>query len=146
MRQRLALGWTAAVVAIALMLPVAASAASYGTGYTYKVTHQWCYGQNGPQVGFEVKNTAAGSTDANRLTIASWAQRRPASGGSWATIQTWPLESRSFAANGTAHSLKVFRGVTYSNSSPWVRRIGMQVRGWHGTHLRASTTVYSNVC
>ena len=146
MRRRLALGWTLAVLSIALVLPAATSAASYGTGYTYKVTHQWCYGQNGPQLAFEVKNTAAGSTDANRLTIDSWAQRRPASGGSWATFRTWPQESRSFAINGTAHSLKVFRYVDYSNSSPYERRIVMKLRGWHNSTVRASITIHSNVC
>ncbi|MEP7360711.1 MAG: hypothetical protein ABI744_03940 [Chloroflexota bacterium] len=146
MRQRLVLGWTVAVLLIALMLPVATSAASYGTGYNYKVTHMWCYGQNGPQVGFEVKNTAAGTTDATRLTIDSWAERRPASGGSWATFRTWPQESRSFAINGTKHSLKVFRGVDYHNGSPWQRRVAMRLRGWHNSTVRASTTIYSNAC
>ncbi|MEA2677718.1 MAG: hypothetical protein QOJ81_1859 [Chloroflexota bacterium] len=146
MRQRLAIGWTLAVLLLALMLPAATSAATYGTGYSYQITHMWCYGQNGPQLAFEVKNKAAGTTDANRLTIDSWAERRPASGGSWTTFRTWPRESRSFPTDGTNHSLKVFRYMDISASSPWQRRVVMQLRGWHNSTVRASTTIHSVVC
>ena len=65
MRKRLSLIWTLIILGAALSLPATTAAAS---GYTYKVLYNYC---DGNEVNLRMRNSAAGWTPANRLTIES---------------------------------------------------------------------------
>ncbi len=80
MRRRFALIWTLTVLGAALCLPATTAAAS---GYTYKIIYNYC---DGNEVNLKMRNTAAGWTRADKLTIEAWAQRKLATG--WQTVYT----------------------------------------------------------
>ena len=100
MRKRFALLSTLVVLAAALALPASTLAAS---GYTSKTVYNYC---NGYQVNLKMKAIAAGWTNANKLSIDSWAQRK---NGGWQTVYQWNRVNYSFAITGAKHTLTAWR-------------------------------------
>lgn len=121
----------------ALMFPASAAAAE---GFDYKVKYNYCQGVD-PH--FKVTNIAAGWTNANKLTIETWVERRPAN-GSWKIIYSWDKAKYTFAVNGDKHWLTSWR--RWDGDHDFWYRIGFRLRAWHNSKLLSSTTVYSHKC
>ena len=139
MRKRLALIWTLAVVGAALALP--ATTVGGNTGYSYRTVYNYC---EGAQVNIKVKNIAEGFTEANKLTIDSWAQRAPAKSGPWTTVYRWDRASYKFEADGQKHWLTSWRSYNGNNQAWW--RVVMRLRAWHNKTQLASVDVFSVKC
>jgi hypothetical protein len=125
------------VSAAALLFPASVAAAE---GFDYDVKYNFCRGVD-PH--FKVTNRAAGWTNANKLTIETWVERRTAS-GSWRIVHTWNKAKYTFAANGDKHWLTSWR--TWDGDRDFWYRIGFRLRAWHNASLLSSTTVYSVKC
>lgn len=138
MRKRLTMLATLVLAGASLALPTTAAAAA---GYEYQVKYNYC---DGADPRFKVKNIAYGSTDANKLTNESWAERRPAGSQTWSRIYTWPKAKYTFAINGDKHWLTSCR-TWAGDQSNWYR-IGFRVRAWHNSTLLSSEVVYSVKC
>ena len=140
MRRRMALVWTMVFVGAALALPSSAAAGT-STGYGYKVIYNYC---DGATVHFKVKNIAEGSTDANKLTIDSWAQRAPRKTGPWTVVYRWDRAKYSFEIDGNKHWLTSWRSYVGNNSYWW--QVVFRLRAWHNRTLLASVDVASVKC
>ena len=138
MRRRLALIWTLVVVAAALSLPASTMA---GSGYSYKKIYSYC---DHATVHFKVKNIAEGFTDANKLTIDSWAQKAPTKNGPWTKIYSWERAKYTFAIDGQKHWLISWRSYN-GNNTAWFQ-IVFRLRAWHNRTLFASVDVGSAKC
>lgn len=136
MRKRFALVWALAVLMLALMLPATTAAAS---GFTYQTVYNYC---SGNQVNLKMKDIAAGSTNANKLSIESWAQRQLSSG--WQTVYTWNTAVYKFSENGLNHTLTASR--SYNGNSLYFFRILFRLGAWHGNSLLASSSFKSVKC
>lgn len=139
MRKRFALLWAMVFLGAALTLPATTAAAS---GYTYRVISNYCYGYQGDSVYFKAKVTAAGWTDANEITIDSWAQQLR--NGRWQTVQTWDQYWYTFNWNGGSHWAKSSR--SYVGNDTYWARIVFEVRFWDGNFLLARKTFHSRQC
>ena len=137
MSRRVVLALTFAVSAAALLLPSSVAAAE---GFDHKVKYNFCQGVD-PH--FKVTNMAAGWTNANKLTIETWVERRPAN-GSWKIIFAWDKAKYTFAINGDKHWLTSWR--TWDGDRDFWYRIGFRLRAWHNSNLLWSKTVYSVKC
>lgn len=140
MRKRFALIWAMVVLGAALTLP--ATTAAGGSGYTYKIIQNYCYGYNGNSVYFKAKQTAAGWTNANYLTIDSWAQRLI--NGRWQSVYTWNQSWYSYNWNGSSHWLKLWR--SYDGNGLYWFRIVFKLRVWQNNTLLATKTIHSVKC
>lgn len=136
MRRRLMLFWTPVVLGLALLLPATTAAAG---GFTYKTVYNYC---NGNQVNLKMKNMAAGWTNANSLTIDSWAQRKLP--GGWQTVYNWNQSYYNFSANGQKHTLTAWR--SYNGNNSYYFRTLFRLRAWHNNNLLASSTFKSVKC
>ena len=136
MKKRLALIWTPLVLVLALMLPATAAASG---GYGYKTVYNYCYGN---QVNLRMKAKAAGYTNANKLSIESWAQRKV--GSHWQTVYHWNKVVYRFYIDGRNHSLTSYR--SYNGNNSYLFRIIFRLRAWHGKHLLASSSFHSVRC
>jgi hypothetical protein len=136
MRKRLMLFWTPVVLGLAIMLPATTAASG---GYSYKTVYNYC---NGNQVNLKMKSSAAGWTNANSLTIDSWAQRKLSSG--WQSVYQWNQAYYNFPINGAKHTLTAWR--TYNGNNSYYFRILFQLRAWHNNTLLASSSFKSVVC
>ena len=137
-RRPFALLFTPLVVALALLL-VAAAPAAAATAYPVKVLNNYCDGQT---VVLKMRITARGYTNANKLTIDSWAQRRVS--GSWQTVYTWQRAAYKFQVNGDQHSLTSVR--SYHGTNTHAFRIVFRLRAWHNRNVLFSTTFRSVAC
>ena len=135
MRKRFALLSTLVVLAAALALPASTLAAS---GYTSKTVYNYC---NGYQVNLKMKAIAAGWTNANKLSIDSWAQRK---NGGWQTVYQWNRVNYSFAITGAKHTLTAWR--SYNGNSQYYFRLLFTLKAWHNNQLLASSSFYSVKC
>lgn len=136
MRKRFTLLWAMVVLMIAMALPAATAAAG---GYTHKTFYNYC---NGNQVNLKMRAIAAGWTQANSLTIESWAQRKL--GGGWQNVYVWNDVYYNFNANGVKHTLTAWR--SYNGNSTYFFRIIFRLRAWHNNNLLASSTFKSVRC
>ncbi len=136
MRKRLSLIWTLIILGAALSLPATTAAAS---GYTYKVLYNYC---DGNEVNLRMRNSAAGWTPANRLTIEAWAQRKLATG--WQTVYTFDTKAHNFQPNGAKHSLTVWW--SYIGNNYYYFRLVFRLRVWDDSDLLVSTTYRSVKC
>jgi hypothetical protein len=140
MRKRFALLGVLALLAAALAVPATTAAASIqSSGYTYKVVYNYCSGYD-PH--FKVKETAAGWTAANGLTMDSSAQEFY--GGRWHTIYVWNQQFYNFPANGRSHYLTGWR--SYGGNSITYIRITMDLRVWLNNGVLAHKTLHSVRC
>jgi hypothetical protein len=137
MRRKLVMLVVPLVVAASLLITPATTIAA--SGYTYKTVYNYC---SGLQVRLKMKNTAAGFTSANKLTIESWAQRRIH--GRWQTVYTWNKAVYKYAWNGKSHTLTTWRSYN-GNNSYWFR-IVFRLRAWHNRTLLASSSFKSVRC
>ena len=137
MRRRLMLALALAVSAAALLFPSSAAAVE---GFDHEVKYNFCRGVD-PH--FKVTNKAAGWTNANKLTIESWVERRPDS-GSWKIVFSWDTVRYKFAIDGDKHWLTSWR--TWDGDRDFWYRIGFRLRAWHNSNLLSSTTVHSVKC
>jgi hypothetical protein len=137
MRRRLVLVLTFAVSAAAVLFPSSVAAVE---GFDHEVKYNFCQGVD-PH--FKVTNRAAVWTNANKLTIESWVERKPAS-GSWKIIFSWDKAKYTFAMNGEKHWLTSWR--TWDGDRDFWYRIGFRLRAWHNSNLLSTTTVYSVKC
>ena len=136
MRKRLTLLWTMAILASALALPATTAAAN---GYSYRTVYNYC---NGYQVNLKMKAIAQGYTNANSLTIDSWAQRRV--NGYWQTVYNWNQTYYNFPANGQRHSLTAWR--SYNGNANYYFRIVFKLRAWRNNTVLATSTFKSVKC
>jgi hypothetical protein len=139
MRRRLALVWTFAVLGAALSLPAATFAG--GTGYSYKKIYNYC---DGTTVHLKIKNIAEGFTDANKLTIDSWAQKAPTKNGPWTKIYSWSQAKYTFDIDGQKHWLTSWRSYN-GNNTAWFQ-IVFRLRAWHNRTQFATVDVGSAKC
>lgn len=142
MRKRFALLWTPLILAMAMALPASTAAVSPATVGSYKVISNYCYGPGANSVYFKAKVTAYGSTNANYLTIDSWAQRYI--GGHWQTVFNWNQFYSSYTPDGYDHWLKVWR--SYQGNNSYYFRIVFNLRIWHNNTLLAAKTIHSFKC
>lgn len=138
MHRRLSLLLTLAFVGAGLAMPGTAAAVD---GYQYRVIYNYC---DGVDPHFKVKNVAYGSTNANKLTNASWVERRPAGSANWSKIYSWPVAKYKFEINGDKHWLTSWR--TWNGDQSYWYRIAFRLRAWHNTTLLASEVLYSVKC
>ena len=139
--RRIALLCTFAIAATGMALPSSAAAATNvapSSGYTYRIIYNYC---SAGAAYMKVKETAAGYTAANRLTIKIKAQEKR--GGVWRTVHKFPLQSYRFRANGTAHWLKAW--ANWYNSHYYVRLV-FKLKVFKGTRLLAYKTLRSVRC
>jgi hypothetical protein len=141
MRSRQALIWILAVVGAALALPPTTLAGRPDTAYSFKIIYNYC---DGTTVHFKVKNIVEGSSDANKLTIDSWAQRASQKSGPWTKVYQWDRASYKFDIDGTKHWLTSWRSYN-GNNSYWFQ-IVFRLRAWHNKTLFASVDVPSVKC
>ena len=136
MRKPFALLFTSVVIAVALLLP-ASVAADYD--YPVKTIYNYCAGQ---QVNLKMRITARGYTNANKLTVESWAERKLSSG--WQTVYRWDRAVYKYKINGNKHSLTAWRSYTGTRSHKF--RIVFRLRAWHNRNLLDSTLYRSVRC
>jgi hypothetical protein len=136
MRKPFALLFTPVVVALALLLPASVAAAP---GFPVKTIYNYCDGQ---QVNLKMRITARGYTNANKLTIASWAQRKLSSG--WQTVYRWDKAVYKYEKNGNKHSLTAWR--SYNGTRSHKFRIVFRLRAWNNRNLLDSTLFRSVRC
>jgi hypothetical protein len=142
MRRRFALLWALVILAAALTAPATTAAANVqSSGYTYTIKSDRCTGPTYQKIYFKVKETAAGSTSANGLTIDSWAQEFYS--GAWHTTYVWNQQHYTFPANGAGHYLTGWRSF---GDPPYSVRIVMQLRVWKDNTVLAHKTLTSGVC
>ena len=135
MKKRLALIWTPLVLVLALMLPATVAA----SGYHSKTIYNYCYGN---QVNLKMRAIAAGNTNANKITIESWAQRKV--GRHWQTVYRWNKAVYKFYVTGNKHTLTSYR--SYNGNNSYFFRIVFRLRVWHGRHLLAGGSFHSVRC
>jgi hypothetical protein len=139
--RKIALLCTFAIAATGMALPSSAAAATSvapSSGYTYKIVYNYC---SAGAAYMKVRETAAGYTVANRLTIKMKAQEKR--GGVWRTVHAFPVQSYRFRANGSAHWLKAW--ANWYNSHYYVRLV-FKLQAWNGTRLLAYKTLRSVTC
>jgi len=136
-KKRLALIWAPILVCLALMLPSSTLAA---TGYTFKIVDQHCI-SGGHNIYFRVSLTAAGSTQATKLTIKSTSQYL--SGSTWHNFYKWKTNKVLV----TPSSRVIDYSYTHTdNSSHYKWRIVSVLKALQGTHVLASQTLTSKAC
>src|SRR5665811_2058406 len=117
----------------ALAVPATTAAASrQSSGYTYVIKYDRCTGPTYESSSFKVKETAAGWTSANGLTIDSWAEEFYH--GAWHTAYVWNEQVYNFRANGLSHYLISWR--TFGDP-PHSVRIFMILKVWHNSTVLA---------
>ncbi len=140
--RRVSTAATLAVLAALLLMPAGAAASS---GYTYNVLNNACYGHGKNSVWIKVKETAAGTTSANKLILGASAQELRH--GRWRTIYTWSKTVYAFQADGTSHFLKQWRAweptAATANRS---HRIVVTLVIRHNRHLLAKQVLHSVEC
>ena len=130
------------ILAAALAAPATAAAASVKpSGYTYSIKSDRCTGPTYQRIHLEVKETAAGWTPANSLTIDSWAEEF--SHGAWHTFYVWPRQHNNFTPNGASHSLTSSRSF---GDAPHSVRIAMQLQIWKNGTLLSHKVFLSGIC
>ena len=137
MRRRVVIVLAFAVSAVAMLFPASVAAAD---GFDHVVKYNFC---RGVDPNFKVTNRAAGWTNANKLTIETWVERRPAD-GNWKVIYSWKKAKYKFEINGDKHWLTSWR--RWDGDRDFWYRIGFRLRAWHNSNLLSSTTVYSVKC
>lgn len=141
MRRRMALIWTLTVIGATLSLPATTVAGTMETPYNYKIVYNYC---DGTTVHFKVKNIVEGSSDANRLTIDSWAQRASQKSGPWTKVYQWDRANYKFEIDGNKHWLTSWRSYV-GNNSYWFQVV-FRLRAWHNKTMFASVDVSSVKC
>jgi len=142
MRRRLILLGVLVILAAALAVPATTAAASVqSSGYTYTIKSDQCIGPTYQKIYFKVKETAAGWTPANSLTIDSWADEFRH--GAWHTFYVWPRQHNNFQPNGTSHSLTSSRSF---GDPPHSVRIVMQLQIWKNGTLLSHKVFLSGTC
>ncbi len=136
MRKPFALLFTPLVIALALLLPASTAAA---TAYPVKRVYNYCERNT---VHLKMRITARGYTNANRLTIDSWAQRRAS--GRWHRVYDWPRAGFKFEINGNKHSLTAWR--SYHGTRTHDFRIVFRLRAWHNRQVLHTTVFRSVAC
>jgi hypothetical protein len=136
MRKRLALLFAPVVIVTALIMPAATSAA---TAYPVKTIYNYC---DGNTVHLKMRITARGYTNANKLTIDSWAQRKVSTG--WQTVYEWKRAVYTFEINGDRHSLTSSR--SYHGTATHDFRIVFRLRALHNRNVLFSTVFRSVAC
>ena len=136
MRKPFALLFVPVVIGLALLLPATAAAAP---AYPVSVIYNYC---DGNTVHLKMRIAARGYTDANKLTIESWAQRRVR--GGWEFVYRWDRAVYRFEINGDRHSLTSFRSYHGTRSHDF--RILFRLRAWHDRQLLHSTLFGSVAC
>lgn len=124
------------LVVLALLTPYGAAAAS---AYPVKTVYNYC---DGTTVKLKMRITARGFTDANRLTIDSWAQRKVS--GRWQTVYRWTQAEYRFEPNGNKHSLTAWR--SYHGTRSHKFRITFRLRAWNNRDVLHSTLYRSVSC
>jgi hypothetical protein len=121
-------------MALPLAMPVAGASA-----YPVRVVHNYC---DGNTVHLKMRISARGYTNANKLTIDSWAQRRVS--GSWQTVYNWQRAVYRFEVNGDRHTLTSTR--SYHGTASHDFRIVFQLRAWHNQRVLHSSKFRSVAC
>ncbi len=137
-RRLFALFLAALVMALALVLPSSATVVG-ASDYPVRVDHNYCDGET---VHLKMRISSRGHTDANRLTIDSWTQRRVS--GVWHTVYTWQRAAYAFETNGNRHTLTSFRSYHGTRSHDF--RIVFRLRAWHNRQTLHSTVFRSVAC
>jgi hypothetical protein len=127
---------TPLILAAAMLIPAPTTAAA---AYPVRVVHNYCDGQT---VHLKMSISARGYTDANKLSIDSWAQRRVS--GSWQTVYNWQRAVYAFEVDGNRHTLTSFR--SYHGTRSHEFRIVFKLRAWKGRHVLHSTVYRSVAC
>ena len=142
MRRRITLLGVLVILAAALAAPATTAAASVQlSGYKFTIKSDRCTGPTYETISFKVKETAAGWTAANYMTIDSWAEEF--SHGAWHTFYVWPEQHKSFAPNGASHSLTSSRSF---GDPPHSVKIAMQLQIWKsGTPTKPATLLSHKV-
>jgi hypothetical protein len=138
LRRPFALLLTPLVLALGMALTLATPVAG-ATDYPVRVVHNYC---DGNTVHLKMRITARGYTNANKLTIDSWAQRRVS--GEWQTVYNWQRAVYKFTINGDLHSLTSTRSYHGTRSHDF--RIVFLLRAWHNQRVLFSTKVRSVAC
>jgi hypothetical protein len=136
MRKRLVLLWTPLLLGLVLLLPGSSLAAN---AYTYRTVYNYC--DSNYAVHFKARNIVSGASDANKLTIESWAQYKYF--GSWHTDFHWKTAVSRFPIDGTTHSLTLSK--TYSGGDLH-GRIVFRLRAWYNSTLFAEKLLNSVSC
>lgn len=139
MRRPFTLLFVPLIAALALALPPAVAGAGE---YPVRVVYNYCAGQGDNQVNLKMRISARGHTNANRLTIDSWAQRRI--NGSWQTVYNWDRVGYRFEINGDRHNLAVWR--SYNGTNTHLFRIVFRLRAWHNRSELFSKVYASVAC
>jgi hypothetical protein len=124
------------VVALALVWPQSVDAAA---DYPVKTVYNYC---DGTTVKLKMRITARGYTNANKLTIDSWAQRKVS--GTWQNVHRWDRAAYRFETNGHRHSLTAWRSYHGTNSHRF--RIVFRLRALHNRQVLHSTLFRSVSC
>jgi len=138
MRVRLTFLSALLVVGAVMALPASVAAAD---NFTFKVVYNYCKGAD-PH--FKVKNFAAGTSNANKLTTETWVEKRPGGSHTWTRIYSWDTARYKFQINGDKHWLTSWR--TWNGDRFNWYRIGFRLRAWHNTTLLNSQVLYSRKC
>ncbi len=144
MRKLVLIVWSLFIPVALLAAPASAMATA---GFDYGVVHDYCGSTNDWTNYYKVRETSADTTNANRLTIDSWAQTKyfMAVHPHWVTVKNWPQASTSFAIDHTYHHLTVKRSWN-GGGIEQASRIVMRLRAWHNGTLLWSMNVHSTPC
>jgi hypothetical protein len=140
--RRIALVVSLATLAVLVTAPTASAASS---GYSYNVVNNACYGSGHNSVWIRVKETAAGTTSANKLIFKARAQeyhhRR------WNNIYYWKNTVYKYTPDGSNHFLKQWRAWE-PNAAKAQRshRIVVTLVIKHNRKLLAEQVIRSVVC
>jgi hypothetical protein len=96
------------VLALVALVALPGSVLATG-GYDCGVVHDYCGGTYNRTAFYKVREIAAGTTSANKLTIDSSIQARDPGHPHWYTLYTWPRVSTTFTPDGTYHRLSLAR-------------------------------------
>jgi hypothetical protein len=129
------------VLGAALALPASTLATG---GFNYRVVHDYCGGPLNWTAYYKVREVAAGSTAANRLTIDSWVRANDPGSSGWYRADSWPRVSTSFAVDGTSHHLTLARHA--AGGIDVAVKIVFKLRAWHNSTLLWSKKVVSVAC
>jgi hypothetical protein len=133
------------LVALALAIALPGSALASSLAYTIKV-HD-CAAANEQGWGYvymQVKLTEFGSSGANKLTLAGWAQHRAASAASWRNAYYMGTFTSTFKDDGANHSFT--RWFEHHPADYARHRIKAVLKAWHGATVLFSRTIYSEAC
>jgi len=138
MRRRIGLLGVMALMAVALVVPPAASA---GSAYGYRVTQNYCDGDH-PTI--TVKLIKPAGYYADRFQIVAQGQHKNLGGGSWnneGSSNTFNKE----VPNGSA-KFTWTKGLTWNPPDGQWHRIKLRLKVIEGGSVVAASTVYSVAC